>query len=287
MNAGNFGISMYLMKEYTDKFKGVNNYSQVGDLGDICLNLLRDFTEFADRNGFQVIELTTMPLMSAKVLAEISTDIKKTISRFCKVTYHLPIHEINICALQQGIRREAIEETKRHIDICEKVGIYNVVMHPGTFDAMPKWYAIMGDRVRMIAEKSVLEIYAYCKDRSIQLSLENLHRNEPLFNRPEEFQTFMDKGLGLVLDTVHAFVSTVDPTDFIKRFPNNITEIHLTDGIEADPVTHYAIGQGQVDCLAVLEELKKINFEGPIIIEVESKKDLISSKMYLQEKSYL
>lgn len=277
---GNFGVSMYLCKGEREKFK------QMDDVSKKYMYFLSDFVEFAKANGFQTIELIAFPLIPASVLSEISTNIKTTISGFRNVTYHLPIYEINICAFNPGIRREAVEETKRHIDICVEVGIGNVVMHPGVFDAMPKWYALVEDMARSIAEKSIFEIFDYCKDRGIGLSLENLHRNEPLFQRPDEFEPFVEKGLGFVLDTAHAFECSIDPIDFIKRFASNITEVHLSDGIKSDPVTHYPIGNGEVDCLAVLDELQRINFTGPIILEVESKRDLISSKNFLRERAY-
>jgi len=278
---GNLGVSMALCRGESGE------YRHEGDLAGQYLYALNDFTEFAGENGFGTVELTAIPFIHAGVLSGITSDIKRTIAGFDAVTYHLPLGEINIAALHSRIRQEAIEETKRHIDICREVGIGAAIMHPGCFAAMPDIYMLVEAQTRAIAEGSVFEIADYCEGRGIRLSIENLHRREPLFQKPEEFESFVAKGLGVVLDTVHAFESNVNPIDFIEMFGNRITEVHWTDGIKRDPISHYPLGEGEVDCPAVLDALQRIDFEGLVVLEVESKKDLIKSLDFLREKGYL
>jgi sugar phosphate isomerase/epimerase len=185
------------------------------------------------------------------------------------------------------MRREAIAETKRHIDLCRELRIRELVMHPGCFGATPDRYSLLEKQTRQIAERSVFEIARYCKKRHMEISVENLHRSEALFREPEEFEPFIQKGIGMTLDTVHAFVSGVNPVDFIVKYGREITEIHLTDGIDSDSYTHYPVGAGMVDCIAVLQKLEEIDYEGRIILEVNSKEALIQSKKFLRKKGYL
>ena len=91
----------------------------------------------------------------------------------------------------------------------------------------------------------------------------------------------------MALDTVHAFVSGIDPVEFITKFGNGIVEVHLSDGVMSAPLSHYPIGTGMLNCLAVLQKLEEIDFAGIIILEVESKEALIESKKFLKEKGYL
>lgn len=95
------------------------------------------------------------------------------------------------------------------------------------------------------------------------------------------------KEIGMCLDTAHAFESNVDPSDFIKHFGQKIKEVHLIDGIYSDPVTHYPLGAGEVDLISVFDKLEKINYQGIIILEVNSQKDLLESKKYLKTNGYL
>jgi len=276
----NLGVSMGLYAKELDK------YSKGEDLAKACLELLDDFTEFAVKNNFEVIEMASTALIPANLLIPIAADIERRISQFRVVTYHLPFGEINISSLHPGIRKEAIEETKKHIHLCEKIGVDKVVMHPGSFAGMPDMHLLMKKQAREIAEKSILEIFDHCRVRGMELSIENLPRNERFFQTPEEFEPFVEKGIGLVLDTVHAYVSNVEPTEFIKRFGARITEVHLTDGVKDDPVSHYPLGAGEVDCLGVLDELRKADFEGVIILEVGGKENVIRSKEFLEGKAH-
>ena len=252
------------------------------------LSLLNDFSSFVLENGFETIEIEFgFSIISAELLFPWTDELKAIIRPFRAVSCHLPLGEVNIAALHSGMRSQAILETKRHIDLCEELGISGLVMHPGCFGATPDRYSLLEKQTRQIAEQSVLEIASYAEKKKMKLSIENLHRNEALFREPEEFVSFVRRGIGITLDTVHAFVSGVDPLDFITRYGRKIAEVHLTDGVETDYYTHYPLGTGMVDCIAVLQKLQEIGYEGRIILEVNSQDDLIESKKYLKEKGYL
>jgi sugar phosphate isomerase/epimerase len=252
------------------------------------LSLLDDFARFVHENGFDTVEIEFgFSIISAELLILLLAELRAIIRPFRTVSCHLPLGEVNIAALHSTMRREAIVETKRHIDLCGELGISKLVMHPGCFGATPDRYALLEQQTRQIAERSVFEIAGYCKKVHMELSIENLHRAEALFREPEEFEPFIRKGIGMTLDTVHAFVSGVNPVDFITRYGKKIREVHLTDGIASDSYAHYPVGTGMVDCIAVLQKLEEIDYDGRIILEVNSQKALIQSKMFLKEKGYL
>ena len=138
----------------------------------------------------------------------------------------------------------------------------------------------------MVSEESVLEIAEYCRGKGMSLSVENLHLTEPLFRNPEEFETFSRAGLGLTLDVAHAVGSGVDPLDFVTAFGAGITEVHLADGVRSDPLSHYPVGAGEADCLAVLHQLGEVGFDGTVIIEVDSAEDATESLRYLQRNGF-
>lgn len=253
------------------------------ELAEACLSMLDGFIEFALETGFRIIETGSASLIAADLLFPMAADIKRKISQFEAVIYHLPSGEINIAALHPGIRREAVHETKKHILLCQEIGIDKVVMHPGCFLTMPNIYLLMERETREAAKQSILEIFEYCRAMNMELSIENLPRNEPFFQRPVEFEPFIEKGIGIVLDTVHALTSNVEPLEFITKFGNRIKEVHLTDGFKDEPISHYPVGTGEVNCLAVLKRLEEINYEGRIILEVDSKKDVLDSLAYLKE----
>jgi sugar phosphate isomerase/epimerase len=283
-----FGVSTSLCAAEIKKLaRGTNNLARE-QLLESYLGLLDDFAGFVLKNGFDSIEIEFgFSIISAEFLLPLTGELRKLIRPFREVSCHLPLGEVNIAALHSTMRREAIAETRRHIDLCGELGIRELVMHPGCFGATPDRYALLEKQTRQIAEQSVFEIADYCRSKGMKLSIENLHRSEALFREPEEFEPFARKGIGIVLDTVHAFVSGVNPVDFITRFGKKITEVHLTDGVASDSYAHYALGAGMVDCIAVLRKLEEIGYDGRIILEVNSKKALIRSKKFLKEKGCL
>jgi sugar phosphate isomerase/epimerase len=283
-----FGVSTSLCTgQVATLARGVGKTAQEQLIGGY-LSLLDDFARFVLENGFDTIEIEFgFSIISAELLLPLLGELRAIIRPFCAVSCHLPLGEVNIAALHSTMRREAIAETKRHIDLCGELGISKLVMHPGCFGATPDRYALLEQQTRQIAERSVFEIASCCKKNHMELSVENLHRNEVLFREPEEFESFVRKGIGMTLDTVHAYVSGVNPVDFITRYGKKITEVHLTDGIASDSYAHYAVGTGMVDCIAVLQKLEEIGYDGRIILEVNSQEALIQSKMFLKEQGYL
>jgi sugar phosphate isomerase/epimerase len=283
-----FGVSTSLCASEIKKLAQITNNPSREQLLRGYLSLLDDFAGFVLKNGFDSIEIEFgFSIISADLLFPLTDELKRIIHPFSEVSCHLPLGEVNIAALHSSIRHEAIAETKRHIDLCGELGIRELVMHPGCFGATPDRYTLLEKQTRQIAEHSVFEIAAYCKKKRMQLSIENLHRSEALFREPDEFEPFTRRGIGIVLDTVHAFVSGVNPLDFISRFGKKIREVHLTDGVASDSYAHYAVGAGKVDCIAVLRKLEETGFNGRIILEVNSKKALLQSKKFLKEKGYL
>jgi sugar phosphate isomerase/epimerase len=283
-----FGVSTSLCTGEVKRLaRGVGRPAAEQLLGGY-LSLLDDFARFVLENGFATIEIEFgFSIIGAELLLPLASELRAIIRPFRIVSCHLPLGEVNIAALHSGMRREAIAETKRHIDLCGELAISRLVMHPGCFGATPDRYSLLEKHTRQIAERSVFEIASYAKKKNMELSIENLHRSEALFRKPEEFEPFVRKGIGITLDTVHAFVSGVNPLDFITRFGRKITEVHLTDGVESDSYAHYPLGTGMVDCTAVLRKLQEIDYDGRIILEVSSRDDLIQSKKFLQEKGYL
>ena len=283
-----FGVSTSLCAGEIKKLARRTNNPAREQLLEGYLGLLDDFAGFVLSNGFDSIEIEFgFSIISAELLLPLTGDLRKIIRPFRTVSCHLPLGEVNIAALHWTMRREAIAETKRHIDLCDKLGIKELVMHPGCFGATPDRYALLEKQTRQVAEQSVFEIADYCQSKGMKLSIENLHRSEALFREPAEFEPFVRRGIGITLDTVHAFVSGLSPLDFITRFGIKIREVHLTDGVASDSYAHYALGAGEVDCATVLRKLEETGFNGRFVLEVNSKKALIQSKKFLKEKGYL
>jgi sugar phosphate isomerase/epimerase len=285
---GQFGVSTSICAGDARRVASGDYKLSEEDIVKGYISLLEDFARFTLGNHFEIIEIEFgFSLISAKRLYQSVDKLKEIIRPFHTVSCHLPIGEINISAINSLVRRNAIAETKRHIDLCVELGISKLVIHPGSFASMPDRYLLLEGPTREIARHSVFEIYRYCNKRDMELSIENLHCNEPFFQEPDEFEPFIRRGIGMTLDSVHAFSSGVDPLDFIRKFGKKVTEVHLTDGVRGDPISDCPVGSGMVDCLGILQALEEMEFDGMVILEVLSRESLIKSKTFLEGKGYL
>ncbi len=249
--------------------------------------LLDGFSSFVREMGFDLVEVEFgFSVVGADRLMSRAADFKRLLAPFRTVMAHLPIGEVNISALYAAMREAAIAETKRYIDFCRELGISKLVAHPGSFAGMADRYAILQKETRGIAYASVSEVNRYCVERGMELAVENLHCMEPLFNTPEEMEPFAQDGIGIALDTAHAAVSGVSAVEFVRKLGRHITEVHLSDSASDDPVKHVALGCGDADLCGVLDELDSIGFSGRIVIEVESRDDLLASIDYLKANGY-
>lgn len=278
-NRINFGVSMYCC------IHKAREYLYLKDPIAIWLKIIEDFTRFSRERGFEIIELVSTPLITGDLLLGHSKKIMQIISGFKEVTYHLPSGEINMSALLPGIRDAVLDEVKKHITLCSALGINKAVIHPGSYASMPDEYTLLDDLVMPIVVENILEVNGHALENGVKLSLENLPRQEPLFQRPKELALIIEKtGLKLCLDTAHSFVCGIDPLDFINKFINLIGEVHLAWGAWEYPLSHYPVNS---NCLDVLGALVEIGFQGPVIIEVGSEEDVNKSITFLERKGYL
>ncbi|MCM8804097.1 MAG: sugar phosphate isomerase/epimerase [Candidatus Omnitrophica bacterium] len=77
--------------------------------------------------------------------------------------------------------------------------------------------------------------------------------------------------IGLCLDTAWALDSRIDPVKMIETFSNRLYSLHLKDFIfERDrKPTDIVFGEGNICIKKIVEKLKNIKFQGPLIIEYE------------------
>lgn len=275
----NFGLSMSIC------FGRAREYGKEKNIGKTYLRLLDYFLNFALKNEIKIIEIGSFPPFDAGVLEKIKSETKRRIEKF-KTIYHLPSWEINICAINSGVRKASLQETKKLIKFAKDIGIKRLSLHPGCYTAMPDIYALMTQQVKSIAKETILDIFEKCRNNGLELAIENLPFNEPFFQKPEEFEPFIERGIGMLIDTAHAVTSGVDPIDFVKKFQKKISEVHLVDGFKGKKDIHYALGMGELDYLSFLKELAKIKYKGPIILELKSEKDFFKTLNILKKTKY-
>jgi len=136
--------------------------------------------------------------------------------------------------------------------------------------------AILGG-VMVQVERSLAEVCRVLDPRD--LCIENLEAPPfdavlPLVERYE---------VGICLDVGHLAYEGGDAVDFLARHGERVREVHLHDFVTIDEGgrmrtrDHLPLGRGQMEYAAFLRRLEEMGFEGPVILEVNSKPDLEES----------
>lgn len=249
---------------------------------DIYTDLVKKTAATAKKLGLSHIELVSFPPFNANVLESAIDELKPILSGF-ELSFHLPAWEVNPAALNEGIRKAALQEQKAIIDFACKLKIKQFCMHPASFGAMRWAYGWFIEDIKKEAKKSFLDIQSYCDQKRVKLNVENLPLQSMYFTKPNHFKGYVGKKTGLVIDTAHAITVGINPTIFLKQYSSFVQEIHAVDGFSGKPDSHPPLGEGEIDFKEFFNQLKKMKFKGPVVIEMMSEADAQQSLEYLKK----
>lgn len=260
----------------------LSDQTEEKDLRSNYLNAIEDFLTFVKGNKLNTIELGSFPPYDGVLLNEIASEIAN-ITEGMSISFHLPAWEVNIAALNEGIRNAALSETISQIELCNRMGISRVCIHPGSYGSMTSFYKGFPSLIKEHCETSVKELLKVAENNKMELLVENIPFGSPYYRDPIDFEPLVAEGAGFLLDTAHAITSGNDPLEFVNKFGDKIKEVHLVDGFTHKPDTHLPLGDGEVNFKSLFVELEKINFTGPYMIELVSTDDVLQSLKYIKD----
>lgn len=175
-----------------------------------------------------------------------------------------PTFEPSLCNANPEIRKKRIEYTKQCIDLATVLGAHNISITSGTcLPGNPPSQAfdfLLG---------SMHEIMDYAELRGINVGVEYepgllIENADELLHLIKEVDS--DR-LGVNLDLGHAVVIGEDIAATLFRFQQRIWNIHLED---IDQRKHYHLipGEGTIDFAKVIRELRAIDYDGFVTIEL-------------------
>ena len=211
-------------------------------------------------------------------------------------------HKLTLVALSSGGVRidPAVEadEVAKHTANAKFVhdmgGLYLQVT-----DQRPKDRAIVSADYKRLG-KVITEIGKRTADLGISLGYHN-HMGT-LSERPEELEQILSAAdpryVKLELDVAHYLQGGGDPAKAINTYKDRLLFLHIKDveqvgsGGEGKGYRWVELGRGKVDVPAVFIALKKVNFRGWAVVELDSvpdksrtpKESAVISKKYLEER---
>lgn len=251
----------------------------------ISMSTLRGFSvedsvRFAIECGFEGIEIQTDYLNDDEKTQE--AEIKNAINRGLNVSLHAPCGDINISALNKGIRRESVAQVKRAIDLGEKYSLRVVTFHPGRLSSLrenieDKWLVML---------ESVYDIAEYAKSAKVFIALENMElRKKELVLKVEDLNRFdvisrANEFLGVTLDFSH-FATNKNSVEQLNKLCLPVYNVHLSQCVGGKP--HFPLFEdGEVHSEEVASFLASIGYSSNIVLELKSVFDVDIYKRSLE-----
>jgi sugar phosphate isomerase/epimerase len=200
-------------------------------------------------------------------------------------TVHLPFLWVEPASLNETIRHASVDCLRQAVEVTRAVDVRTYVLH--------LWGIATGQVVSQLREpvqrQALLGVLLSQASRSLSalcdivepedLCVENLE--DSLFDLA--LPIIEQHRVSICLDAGHLALQGGDALTFLARHGERVCEIHLHDAIPPQhgdrqrARDHLALGQGQLDYAALIGKLAELDYQGPIILEVNSKADLEQS----------
>lgn len=232
---------------------------------------IRQVLEPISRYGFWLIEVCTypdhLPCSDESRVREVAGMMRDL--GIEPVSLHAPFgHEIDISSFNEEQRNYSIDQIIRSLDAACILGVPSIVLHPG-----PEKERLLtdADHLQQIkqAAYSLLYIHKQCKERGLQLVIENM-LGHLSFGQISDFTWLMDdlldESAGFCFDTGHANLTDYMYT-FIDKFCNRLRVIHTHDNFGHGD-DHLPPGQGMINWNYFLHRILEGNCDGTFVIEL-------------------
>jgi len=178
---------------------------------------------------------------------------------------------VNTAEIMPTVRKAAEVHLREYVDLTAALGCEYLVVHCGFH------FSAYLDRVRAALYETMARAVEYGERRRVPLVIENMNRLpgdsefQYLGVTVEEyrdlFRRIRSPNLGLALDVAHCELLPGGTVPFVRAFPERIHSVQISDN-RGRVDEHLTIGEGTIRFERVLGALRRIDFGGPLIIEL-------------------
>ncbi len=270
---------MKLGISFTMGFKGINTIS--------------DFLAFAYKKELAGVELVAEPpfCFIDNMNDKDVQDIKKQAANFgLELSLHATFSDVNISAYNPNVRNYFLNLMKQNIDFSQKIGSEIVTIHPGELSAAG---ASFPDDVKRLNFESFQFLAKYAEKKFVKIGYENMpimtwSQMEESYT-PILIQSIVDKinskSLGITWDVGHSKTTEFSMEGFANSFKGNLVHVHIHDNTGPGKGwvdKHLEIGKGTIDWSNLLGLIKKLDYRGVLIMELDNCSKIENSLEYLK-----
>ncbi|MFX1279508.1 MAG: sugar phosphate isomerase/epimerase family protein [Promethearchaeota archaeon] len=253
------------------------------NLIDLVLKASEDCLIFAEKNNIDLVELVLDP---SDVIEEAYKDkfVKLVNSFSLKKQIHGPFIDVNLCTHNDIISNASVEAYLRTVEICKDLGVKLLTIHPGLANFLIN--SIREHNKHQLA-KSIQKLLNSTKNSDVSICLENMPKNCHIMLDENDIKntfTIIDrKDLYLTYDTSHFYTCNGNISKLWDYFDKIIKNVHIVDNFSKDSDTHPPLGTGKVNFHEIFNKMKSHEYQGPIIIELSTAKDLHQSISFINK----
>ncbi|NHJ49325.1 MAG: sugar phosphate isomerase/epimerase [Asgard group archaeon] len=229
--------------------------------------------------GFKHIEITgDLPYVLPGILSPDEIDQLVEIKKKENVSFsvHLPLWGIEPAAFSEHIRDGSVNTLVECIELTKPLEPICWVLHPTgaltvefmTMNLPDFAKGLIASQFSSFAEESIRKLLDKTGISSRKLAVENIE-----FPFEEMESIIEENDLSICFDTGHllaGFSGDIKILDFIDRYFDRITELHLHDG--AFPrIDHKPLGKHDLPVKELLLKLNDKKFSGPLVFELTLK----------------
>ncbi|TFG23108.1 MAG: sugar phosphate isomerase/epimerase [Promethearchaeota archaeon] len=270
--------------------------SSLGFLVDLAMsgkfknlfNLFFDSTEscfkFAEENDNKICEIVLEPpeILTSEKKQEF-IDLCNSFSNI-KKQVHGPFLDVCLCSHNDFISKASVEAYVESAKICEEINARVLTIHPGLANSLVTSYHKYNKQRLVDAINDLLDLV---KNMDIMICLENMPKMVNLFLKTPEIKEFLANlnrdEIFMTWDTSHSWTCDVDIEIFWKKFSKIIKNIHLVDNYDKEKDSHPALGTGKINFNEIFKIVDNYNYDGALIVELSSAKDLPQSIEFIQK----
>lgn len=194
-----------------------------------------------------------------------------------KFQIHAPIADLNIGTPSERMRQHAIDEVILLADICERLSVEVMTIHPGSAIAYGNE---VKSRVSTATRESILAIDKALRGRGVKIALENMPPGDWSICYSIDDLKSMIAGteIGICFDVGHANVAGTLGGFLHGRDLLFNVHLHNNDGSSDQ---HLALDKGEIDLKPIVETISR-KYKGNYIIEARNLEEGVGSRDVLE-----
>ncbi len=262
---------------YINDFKLQRRYNNTADL--LC-DATKDCLEYATKNEIEVCELAIDP-----------PDIydKKNREKFVKLcnSYSIdkqvnaPFVDVSLCSYNEKVSRASVDCYVETAKLCQEIGAKVMTIHPGSAKDISKYNKVFHKIQLKKAMESLLDSVT---GLHLTICIENMQKKTGILLDFEEIEEFFSninrEDLFFTYDTSHFFTCDGNIAQLWDKFHKIIKNVHLVDNFGKSSDPHPALGTGAINFKEIFEIIKKFDYDGSVILELNHTEDLTKSIEY-------